>query len=295
MNTKKLQERVLLGTLRTQVNVFRARYLWVLAVLILAGCHQLSSDLEADQASTSKAFKAETQRPIRALYLTDYSGPWHNYKKQQEALLPGLTQRLNMEVHMVGKGVDDTLDLLSVRNFADGYDVVIYNFCLPEVMDLNKIDNAIAQTRDFGTPAVMVHCAAHSFWGTSPSMPENSLELAAAKAGWSDLNGDKAFPEWWALVGIDSVNRRRAQALTVTHSNLEHPVTTSLAERFRVNKDELFLVTQMVPGLTPCTQYKTAMAVTIPLRGHILSVAERFLAPLSVIVSRPLGQTNFSN
>lgn len=244
------------------------RYLCATGLLVLTGCHQLTTDLETESDARAKALKSELVRPIQALYLTDYSAPWHNYQEQQKKLLPGVSSRLNIEFHMVGKGVNDTLDLLSVRNFAEDYDVVIYNFCLPDVMDLEKIHNAMAQTRDYGTAAVHIHCAAHSFWGTSPSMPENALQLAAAKAEWSDRYGDMPFPEWWKFVGIDSVNRLRAQSLTASQSGAEHPVLVSLPETLRLEKDELFLVNQEVPGLTPLYTVQDRRGEEHPVAWH---------------------------
>ena len=121
--------------------------------------------LLATMASSQVAF---ANAPIKALYLTNYSSFWHDYEEQVGLLRTGLSRYANLELTLVGKRESDLLETLKRERFAEGYDVVIYNLCLADKSDLEMIDNAISQTRDYGVPAVLMHCAMHSFQKTSP-------------------------------------------------------------------------------------------------------------------------------
>ncbi len=217
-----------------------------LLIGLTTACQQLSPVDESAIDQKGWFGEGQTVAPLRALYLTDYSARGHNYEAQQRHLREGISNHINIEFDVVGKSLNDTLDLLDIPNFSAGYDVVIYNFCLPDYMNLERIDNAIAQTRDQGTPAVLVHCALQSFLWTSPSQPENRLELLAAKAEWSAKHGDAEFPEWWRFAGVDSVSKDRTRNFTSRRAETTHPITASLPERLITRKDELFRATQVL-------------------------------------------------
>ena len=116
---------------------------------------------------------ASATKPIKALYLTNYSSFWHDYEEQVGLLRTGLSRYANLELTLVGKRESDLLETLKRERFAEGYDVVIYNMCFadPADRDSSRIDNIIAQTRDLGVPAVLLHCAMHSFGGSEAWWP----------------------------------------------------------------------------------------------------------------------------
>ena len=64
---------------------------------------------------------------LRALYLTDHSAYWHDYEAQAHRFGAELTERVNVDLVVVGKSQQDTVRTLSTPDFAVGYDLVIYN------------------------------------------------------------------------------------------------------------------------------------------------------------------------
>ena len=99
--------------------------------------------LTASALSSGTAL-ANNPEPIRALYLTDYDGFWHNYAEQTAELRTGLSQYANVDLTIVGKKQADTLDTLNTENFSNGYDVIVYNFCFAENNDYDMIHNMIS-------------------------------------------------------------------------------------------------------------------------------------------------------
>lgn len=93
-------------------------------------------------------------KPLKALFLT--GGGYHDYQKLTPFLTNSLGQRVNMAFD-----VDFSLARLDNKNFAQAYDVVIYDVCFVNAEDA-QLDNALNAIRS-GKPAVMIHCSVHSF------------------------------------------------------------------------------------------------------------------------------------
>jgi len=189
--------------------------------------------------------------PLRALYVTSYGDRWHDYERQQRLLRDALSRRLRVELDVVGKHPDDTRALLSAPSFAAGYDVIIYNMCLPDDLDLDMIDNAIGQTRDEGVPAVLLHCALNSFQQTSPRYPERALELRAAELDWAARRPGVEFPHWWRFTGVDTLTNDWARPLSARHAAPGHPIIRTLPDPLSVAEDELYRVLEVAEGVTP--------------------------------------------
>ena len=71
------------NTMKTLASKLCLSHLLLVVCIVGMGCHQLAADAESESTARAKAFAADSARPIRALYLTDYAAPWHNYQKQQ--------------------------------------------------------------------------------------------------------------------------------------------------------------------------------------------------------------------
>ncbi|MEE2643635.1 MAG: D-arabinono-1,4-lactone oxidase [Myxococcota bacterium] len=191
------------------------------------------------------------EAPLRVLYLTDYSNFWHNYQAQQETIIRGLKRHLSAEVDLVGKDPEDTLNWLEQPGFALGYDAVIYNICFADLFEPELIDNVISQTRELGVPAVLLHCTMHSFQQSSPSYPENSLELRAAEWDWRERFPDRDFPYWWRFTGVDTLSHDWPRRLEVDVVDSKDPVTRFLGENFSLRRDELYQNIQVKEEVTP--------------------------------------------
>ena len=75
----------------------------------------------------------------------------------------------------------------------------------------------IAQTRDLGVPAVLLHCAMHSFRKLSPSQPYNPIKLMNAEWAWKQITPALNFP----IGGILPVLIRLGMTCQVTHHGTE--------------------------------------------------------------------------
>ena len=202
-------------------------------------------------AITCGAAFATNPEPIRALYLTDYDGFWHKYAEQTQELRTGLSQYANVDLTVVGKKQADTLDTMNTENFSNGYDVIVYNFCLAENNDYDMIHNMISQSRDNGIPAVFIHCAMHSFRSTSDSLSWwDNWRTRWARWQWQVANFGEDFPHWWEFTGVDSVKHDWKRSVVATQAS-NHPITALLPQEIDSPRDEVYQVTATTGDLTP--------------------------------------------
>jgi len=189
---------------------------------------------------------------LRALYLTDHSAYWHDYEAQADRFGAELTERVNVDLVVVGKSQQDTVRTLSTPDFAVGYDLVIYNMCLPDVADPFLLENVIRQTEELGVPAVFVHCAIHSFrWSSEePGWADRSRRSRAQRA-WRAARPDEPLPRWSRFTGVDSVSHDWARAMTAEQTDVDHAITRSLPMEFRTPRDELFRNLGVQDDVTP--------------------------------------------
>ena len=99
---------------------------------VCTACEPLQ-DVEPSSAVTLKDRAIQNVgavKPIKALYITDYSSFWHDYKVQQQTLKveSDATSILSLTV---GKDPNDARRMLKKEQFSVGYDVVVYNMCFP--------------------------------------------------------------------------------------------------------------------------------------------------------------------
>ena len=102
-------------------------------------------------------------KPIKALLVL--GGCCHDYKEQQEILKQGIAERAAVEVTIAYDPDTTNMHLNPVYekpDWADGYDVIIHDECSSNVKDPAVINRILAPHRK-GLPAVMLHCAMHSY------------------------------------------------------------------------------------------------------------------------------------
>src|SRR5687767_14168028 len=85
------------------------------------------------------ADEKKAAKPLKALLFA--GGGYHDYEK----LAPHLTNRIGQLVPM-SFDVKTNLDLLKNKNFADGYDAVVYDICYDEI-ESALLENALNATR----------------------------------------------------------------------------------------------------------------------------------------------------
>jgi type 1 glutamine amidotransferase len=141
---------------------------------------------------------------LKALLIT--GGGYHDYN----ALNPLLTRKISQlaSVHFDVRG----LEVLKDEKFADGYDVLVYNFCFGDEKNKDMIANALKATRD-GKPTVLVHCAMHTF---------------------------QASDDWTDCCGMRTRRHDPYAAFSIIKADKTHPALHGLPDEWRTTGDELY-------------------------------------------------------
>ncbi len=168
--------------------------------------------------------KAPAARPLKALFFA--GGGYHDYAK----LAPLLTSKLSGPAS-VQFSVQTNMDLLANPNFADGYDVVVYDFCYDEA-DPRFLLNAMAATKA-GKPAVLIHCAVHAF--------RRAPEIKA----------------WEEFCGMRSKIHDPYEPFTVDKTDVVHPTTKNFPDHWQDPGDELYQTIEFLPGSTALLKAKS--------------------------------------
>ena len=94
--------------------------------------------------------------PVKALIITGGFCCYYLYKTF--ALGSGIQKLANVG----GKSNSAKIDLYNDPNWADGYDAAIHNECFAKTTDPDYI-RKITQAHREGVPAVVIHCAMHTY------------------------------------------------------------------------------------------------------------------------------------
>ena len=172
----------------------------------------------------------------KVLYFTHEPGKWHKYTPQKEMFIK-LAEKAGWDL-TVSTGMHDP-QILALRNpdLTKGFDAVVYNYCFAKSQDLKAVANVIAQTRDNGTPAMLIHCSMHSFWPTFKSGKSGVVDGYKGKAltdaklveEWDKMKTGQPFPAWGDFTGVASTKHGPKVPINVTKC-CEHDSTKSLSK-----------------------------------------------------------------
>jgi uncharacterized protein len=184
---------------------------------------------------TAPAAGAEAQQPqvsdtIRALYIT--GGGFHDFAGQQEIIPPGIAARAPIEWtidHTAGTSTDTLIARHENTDWADEFDVVVYNMSFSFVVDPAWIERIAHAHRDKGVAAVILHGATHSY--------RRSTTLA-----------------WKELMGAASMRHDRQRELVLERILPEHPIVRDLPAGWDPGMDELYAIERTWPSMTPLLQ-----------------------------------------
>lgn len=151
---------------------------------------------------------AQAGEPLHALIVTT-QGVYHNYRQQTWVLAHRIANHANVRFDV---SLSET-ERWRTTDFAQGYDVIIYNMCMADNTDGELIANMRRQTEQLGVPALVIHCTMHSFRET---------EL------------------WWPMLGLKSAAHEPLRALTMTRSE-PHPILSGIPENWTLTHDELYI------------------------------------------------------
>jgi uncharacterized protein len=182
--------------------------------------------------SLTSPLAARAVEPIHALLIT--GGCCHDYEKQKTILTEGISARANVTWEILYEGGDANsggtrnhrMSIYEKPDWTKGFDVIVHNECFGDVTNTNFV-NHIAEAHYAGVPAVVIHCAIHSY--------------RHAKTD-----------EWRKLLGVSSYNHEDARLFKVININPEHPVMKGFPATWQdPEKDELYRIMKLWPDCVP--------------------------------------------
>jgi uncharacterized protein len=181
----------------------------------------------------SLATVAETQRGaqqpagprINALVVS--GGCCHDYPLQGRLLMDAVNRALPVDWTVVvqgGRGTRGKMPVYARPDWSKGFDIVIHNECLADVDDPQYIRQITAGHRG-GPPAVVIHCAMHSYRSAT-------------------------IDDWRELLGVTSRRHTRQFAIPVKVATADHPAMKGFKADWVTPVDELYVIEKMWPNTT---------------------------------------------
>jgi type 1 glutamine amidotransferase len=167
----------------------------------------------------------EDKKPLNALLIT--GGCCHDYEFQSKALTLASAAKADIEWTVVnegGKGTRGQIKLYNDPHWAKPYDVVVHNECFADTKDLTYIQK-ILDGHKAGTPAVVIHCAMHTY---------RALET----------------DEWRKFLGVTSKHHEHQSNYPVRTETPDHPIMKDFPEDWITPMDELYIIEKVWPKTT---------------------------------------------
>ena len=166
---------------------------------------------------------AQSSSPsLRALLIT--GGCCHDYAFQAKSLVEGAKSAANVTwtvVHEGGTSKDAKIALYDDPNWAKAYDVVVHNECFADLNDIAYVRKITAAHKQ-GTPAVVIHCAMHTY----RSLQED---------------------DWREFLGVTSKRHDHQSKYAVRVVAKEHVVMRDFPEKWISPMDELYVIEKLWP------------------------------------------------
>ncbi len=162
-------------------------------------------------------------KKTRALLVT--GGCCHNYPLQSKALTEAISAELNVKWTVVNKGGNGTkakIDLYDDPEWANGYDLVVHNECFAGTTDPDYI-RKITQVHYQGVPAIVIHCAMHTYRGTD-------------------------IDDWKKFLGVTSRRHEHKSRYKVKVVAKEHEIMHDFPDNWVTPKDELYVIEKLWPN-----------------------------------------------
>lgn len=162
-------------------------------------------------------------KPLRALLIT--GGCCHNYEFQAEALKGAVAKLAQVEWTVVnegGKGTEAMIPLYDKPDWAKGYDVVVHNECFANTKDPAYI-RKITAAHHAGAPAVVIHCAMHTYRATD-------------------------IDDWREFLGVTSRRHDHQSNYAVKKVDAKHPTLKGMPDNWVTPKDELYVIEKLWPS-----------------------------------------------
>ncbi len=168
---------------------------------------------------------AQSPAPVRALLIT--GGCCHDYEFQAKSLMEGMKPFGAVTWTVVNEGgssKDAKFPLYEDANWAKPYDVVVHNECFADLKDVAYV-RKITAAHKAGTPAVVIHCAMHTYRAL-------------------------AEDDWREFLGVTSRRHDHQSAYPVKLLVKDHAVLRDFPEKWVTPKDELYVIDKLWPKAT---------------------------------------------
>lgn len=183
--------------------------------LFVAACFGAASLYSAVPAAAPAA-------PVRALLIT--GGCCHNYQLQANALVEGMKKFGDVTWTVINEGGTSTrgqIKLYDNPDWAKPYDVIVHNECFADTIDPDYIRKITAGHRA-GKPAVVIHCAMHSYRAAT-------------------------IDDWREFLGVTSLRHDRASRVKVKAVMSNHPTLREFPAEWLTPVDELYVIDKIWP------------------------------------------------
>jgi len=168
--------------------------------------------------------KLHEGKPLQVLLVT--GGCCHNYPFQSAQLTNHVGRRADVRFTVMNEGGTGTRGRIALYDQAEWwkpFDVVVHNECFADTDDAAYI-RRITAGHQAGTPAVVVHCAMHTY----------------RAAG---------FDDWREFLGVTSRHHEHQSRYPVRVVEAGHPVMASIPSTgWTTPMDELYIVEKLWPG-----------------------------------------------
>src|SRR5436190_11432742 len=170
------------------------------------------------------SFRNSAKSPLRVLLVT--GGCCHNYKLQSE-MLTNAVGRMSSGgaewkiVNEGGSGTKAQISLYENPNWAKGFDVVIHNECFADTTDTNYI-RSITAAHKAGIPAVVIHCAMHTYRATG-------------------------IDDWREFLGVTSRRHDHQSHYAVKKVQPPHSIVRNIPDDWKTPMDELYVIEKLWP------------------------------------------------
>lgn len=192
----------------------------------------------------------------RVMYVTHEPGRWHDYTSQL-ADFREVAATAGWDLTVASGDKDRLFEFLRGPDFAAGQDAVVYNFCLADSRDMAAMRNIIKQTTEGGVPALLVHCAMHSWWDSfkkGKPIPGNELGLARANRRllkqWHEEHPDDPLPAWGDFTGVASTRHGPKEPIELVAAD-GSPLSLEIPQGYRTLDTELYNNHYVTPDIVP--------------------------------------------
>ena len=189
----------------------------------------VSLSLLAGKPQKEEQKSAEGQAPegktLRCLLVT--GGCCHDYNFQSKALTLSSAAKADITwtvVNKGGRGTKAEIDLYDDPGWADDFDVVVHNECFANTKNPDYIKKIVKGHMD-GTPAVVIHCAMHTY---------RAAEI----------------DDWRRFLGVTSRRHEHQSRYPVKTEKKDHPIMKGAPADWVTPKDELYVIEKTWPNTT---------------------------------------------